>query len=212
MGAGLAEHLDITAGDLVEALDPVVAAGAHEAFHVGRDPGEAGESVVFAGPVEIPVSLGPHIPANDVQFNCGLTFYKQRPVEPGRLAVNVVIAIADIDAAGHAEGGVYDNYLVMHASAEVEVAALEQGPEPAKVNAGGFPFADDLVGEVLGRVAVEENEDPDLPCGGAEQRGRDELAGLVAVKDISLEMDGVRCFVDQLHQRREVVGAAVDET
>jgi len=101
---------------------------------------------------------------------------------------------------------------VMHASAEVEVAALEQGPEPAKVNAGGFPFADDLVGEVLGRVAVEENEDPDLPCGGAEQRGRDELAGLVAVKDISLEMDGVRCFVNQLNQRREVVGAAVDET
>src|SRR5580658_8433753 len=124
MGAGLAEHFDIAAGDLVKALDPVVAANANEAFLLGRDPGQVGGTPVFAGPVEFPVSLGPHIPANNVQFNCGLTFYKQRAIEPGSLAVNVVIAVADIDAAGHAIRGVYDNNLVVHAAAEVEVAAL----------------------------------------------------------------------------------------
>src|SRR5579863_4774505 len=124
MGAGLAEHFDIAAGDLVKALDPVVAANANEAFLVRRDPGQVGGAVVFAGSVEFPVSLGPHIPANDVQFNCGLTFYKQCTVEPSRLAVNVVITVTDIDAAGHAIRGVYDHNLVVHAAAEVEVAAL----------------------------------------------------------------------------------------
>jgi hypothetical protein len=64
---------------------------------------------------------------------------------------------------------------------------------------------------VLGGVAVKENEDPNLPGGGAEQGGGDDLAGLIAVKNIRLEMDGVGCLVDQLYQRRKVIGAAVDE-
>ena len=48
--------------------------------------------------------------------------------------------------------------------------------------------------------------------GGAEQGGGDDLPGLVAVKDVRLEMDGVGCFVDQLYEGIEVVGAAVDES
>ena len=65
--------------------------------------------------------------------------------------------------------------------------------------------------EVLGGVAVEENKDLDLAGGGAEEGGGDDLAGLIAVKNIRLEVDGVFCLVDQLYQGREIVGAAVDE-
>src|SRR5580698_10523698 len=145
MGTGLAEHFDIAAGDLVKTQYPVVAANTDEAFLLGYNPGEAGESVVFGGPVEVPIRLGPHIATNNVQLECSLTFYEQCAVKPGRLAVDVVVAVADIDPAGHAEGGVYNGDFMVHAAPEVEVAAFEQGPEPSEPDARGLPFVDDLL-------------------------------------------------------------------
>jgi hypothetical protein len=65
--------------------------------------------------------------------------------------------------------------------------------------------------EVLGGVTVEENVDLNLAAGGAEQGGGDESAGLVAVKNISLQMDGICCLIDQLYQGGEIVGTAMDQ-
>jgi len=211
VGVGLAEHFDVAAGDLVQALDPVVAANAHEAFLFRDDTGEVAESFVFSGPVELPVRLGPHIAADDVQLERSLAFHEQSAVKPGGSAADVVVAVADVDSAGHGKDGVCDDHFVVQAAPEVEMAAFEQGPEPAEADAGGFPFADDLGREVLGGVTVEENVDLNLSAGGAQQGGGDESAGLVAVKNIGLQMDGICCLIDELYQGGEVVGTAMDQ-
>ena len=212
VGVSLAEHFYVATGDLVKTLDPVIAADANEAFLFGDDAGEAGKAVVFSGPVDLPVGLGPHVAADDMQLERSLAFYEQGAVEPGGFAADVVVTVADVDAAGHTEGSICDDDFVVHTAAEVEMAAFEQGPEPAELDAGGFPTVDDPGGKVLRGVAVEENKDLNLAAGGAEQGGGDELTGLVAVKNIGLEVDGVCCFVDQLYQGGKVVGTAVDET
>ena len=195
VGVGLAEHFEVAAGDLIFSLDPIVAANADETFLVGGYSGEAGEVVALRF-VNAPVGCGPHVTAGDVQFERSLAFDMECAVEPGGLAGYIVVAVADVDAPCDAVGGVGDDDFVVHAAAEIKIAAFEEGPEPAEADAGGFPFADELAGQVLGRVAVEEDEDADFPRCRAEEGGGDEPAGFVAVEDIGLEVERVFGVVD----------------
>ena len=142
--------------------------------------------------------------------------HAHRVVEPRmleRAVIRVVVVVEYVDSPDEGDRSVDDGHLPMHAAQSLAIERI--APQFRSVHLEQHarfaqrPRAKRI--DVRRAEAVHDDVHAHATAGRTPERGADAPAGRVVLEDVRFEIDARACLVDRPLERREVLGARLEQ-